>query len=188
MVEWSNQKFVGPGLQVYGLATPLHFIAQVQDLNLPHILRIVRMTSIHWPHQHFELLSFLVHPNNAHFITCRQEQTVKADQNENLQTRSYRSMGWLRPCLKVTVTVEEAVSRFSSLAHFVDNNYASLFAMELKKLLINSKIVAFQITWDQAQFSFRFVNKPLAVAVRDNVWEPLKLGLTSGYFSNEKVS
>ena len=55
-------------------------------------------------------------------------------------------MGWLRPCLKVTVTVEEAVSRFSSLAHFVDNNYASLFAMELKKLLINSKIVAFQIT------------------------------------------
>ena len=97
-------------------------------------------------------------------------------------------MGWLRPCLKVTVTVEEAVSRFSSLAHFVDANYASLFAMELKKLLINSKIVAFQITWDQAQFSFRFVNKPLAVAVRDNVWEPLKLGLTSGYFSNEKVS
>ena len=22
------------------------------------------MTSLHWPHQHFELLSFLAHPNN----------------------------------------------------------------------------------------------------------------------------
>ena len=48
-----------------------------------------------------------------------------------------------------------------------------------------------KVTWDQDQFSFRFVitfrrarrneNKILAVAVRENVWEPLKLGLISGY-------
>ena len=46
------------------------------------------------------------------------------------------------------------------------------------------------LTWDQALFSFRFVNnipagmakrtEILAVAVRENVWEPLKLGLISG--------
>ena len=45
------------------------------------------------------------------------------------------------------------------------------------------------ITWDQAQFSFRFANnilagkakqKFVAVAVRENVWEPLKLCLISG--------
>ena len=55
-------------------------------------------------------------------------------------------MGWLRPYLKVTVTVavKEAVSRFSSLAHFVDANYASLFAMELKKLLVNGKLQLFK--------------------------------------------
>ena len=44
-----------------------------------------------------------------------------------------------------------------------------------------------QVTWDQALFSFRFENyipagkaKISAVAVRENVWEPLKLGLISG--------
>ena len=36
------------------------------------------------------------------------------------------------------------------------------------------------LTWDQAQFSFRFVNN-IPVAVRENVWEPLKFGLISGY-------
>ena len=48
------------------------------------------------------------------------------------------------------------------------------------------------LTWDQAQFSFRFINNVpagkakrkespiLAVAVRENEWEPLKLGLGSG--------
>ena len=36
------------------------------------------------------------------------------------------------------------------------------------------------LTWDQAQFSFRFVNN-IPVAVREDVWEPLKLGLISGY-------
>ena len=52
---------------------------------------------------------------------------------------------------------------------------------------------AFGLTWDQALFSFRFENyipvgkakrkeRPIsAVAVRENVWEPLKLGLISGY-------
>ena len=49
------------------------------------------------------------------------------------------------------------------------------------------------LTWDQAQFSFCLVNnipagkakwKPsLAVALRDNVWEPLKLGLISADLS-----
>ena len=44
-----------------------------------------------------------------------------------------------------------------------------------------------QVTWDQALFSFRFENyipagkaKISAVAVRENVLEPLKLGLISG--------
>ena len=44
-----------------------------------------------------------------------------------------------------------------------------------------------QVTWDQALFSFRFENyipagkaKISAVAVRENVWEPLKLGRISG--------
>ena len=46
------------------------------------------------------------------------------------------------------------------------------------------------LTWDQAQFLFSFVNnipagkakrKPsLVVAIRENVWEPLKFGLISG--------
>ena len=42
--------------------------------------------------------------------------------------------------------------------------------------LINNEdeIYTFWITWDQAQFSFRFEN------IRENVWEPLKLGLISG--------
>ena len=37
------------------------------------------------------------------------------------------------------------------------------------------------LTWDQALFSFRFENYILAVAIRENVWELLKLGLISGY-------
>ena len=41
------------------------------------------------------------------------------------------------------------------------------------------------VTWDQALFSFRFENYMPAgkakVAVRENVWEALKLGLISGY-------
>ena len=48
---------------------------------------------------------------------------------------------------------------------------------------------SFDVTWDQAQFLFHFVNnipvgkakRVVAVAVRENVWEPLKLGLISGY-------
>ena len=63
------------------------------------------------------------------------------------------------------------MSRFPNLAHFVDANYASLFPTELKKLLVNGKTAVFQITCDQAQFSFRFVNKLLAVAVRKNMYE-----------------
>ena len=48
------------------------------------------------------------------------------------------------------------------------------------------------VTWDQALFSFRFENyipagkakrkqTNFSSAVRENVWEPLKLGLISGY-------
>ena len=32
-----------------------------------------------------------------------------------------------------------------------------------------------RLTWDQALFSFRFENYIPEVAVRENVWEPLKL-------------
>ena len=49
------------------------------------------------------------------------------------------------------------------------------------------------LTWDQAPFSCRFVNnipagkaKLLAVGDRQNVWEPLKLGLISGYSLRSK--
>ena len=38
-------------------------------LSFPHILKNAHVTSTHWPHQHFELLSFLAHPNNALFNT-----------------------------------------------------------------------------------------------------------------------
>ena len=38
-------------------------------LSFPHILKFARMTSTHWPHQHFELLSLLPHPSNALFST-----------------------------------------------------------------------------------------------------------------------
>ena len=45
------------------------------------------------------------------------------------------------------------------------------------------------LTWDQAVFSFRFENYIPAVAVRDNVWESLKLGLISGYeFLNTNIT
>ena len=51
------------------------------------------------------------------------------------------------------------------------------------------------VTWDQALFSFRFENyipegkaKPIsAVAVRENVWEPLKLGLISGNYDRNRI-
>ena len=36
-------------------------------LSFPIILEIAHMTSTQWPHQHFELLSFLAHPNNAYY-------------------------------------------------------------------------------------------------------------------------
>ena len=47
--------------------------------------------------------------------------------------------------------------------------------------ILHNPCFSFLLTWDQAQFSFRFVNNILAgkaVAVRENVWEPraLKLG------------
>ena len=47
------------------------------------------------------------------------------------------------------------------------------------------------VTWDQARFSFRFENyiragKAIFLAVRENAWEPLKLGLISGYKRNHK--
>ena len=37
-----------------------------------------------------------------------------------------------------------------------------------------------RLTWDQAVFSFRFENYIPAVAVRENAWEQLKLGLILG--------
>ena len=56
-----------------------------------------------------------------------------------------------------------------------------------------STATTLDLNWDQALFSFRFENyipegkvkqvsgPILAVAIRENVWEPLKLGLISGY-------
>ena len=55
-----------------------------------------------------------------------------------------------------------------------------------KKLRLRFVLLTFfSVTWDQALFSFRFENyipAGKAKAVRENVWEPLKLGLISGYF------
>ena len=54
---------------------------------------------------------------------------------------------------------------------------------------------ALRLTWDQAVFSFRFENnipvgkaKRKAVAVRENVWEPLKLGLISRYLEGQLLT
>ena len=41
---------------------------------------------------------------------------------------------------------------------------------------VNMILVAEWLTWDQALFSFRFEKY-----ITENVWEPLKLGLISGY-------
>ena len=62
-------------------------------LSFPHILKTACMTSTHWPHQHFHLLSFLAHPNNAQIIT-----SGKVIKPKILLTRAYRSMGWLNRC------------------------------------------------------------------------------------------
>ena len=48
--------------------------------------------SMHWPYHHIELMSLLVHPNNAHFIT-RGRVILKT---KNLYAHAYQSMGWLR--------------------------------------------------------------------------------------------
>ena len=64
--------------------------------------------------------------------------------------------------------------------------------MSGQKTLMNGINPQHVITWDQALFSFRFVNNiPAgmakrkensisAVAIRENVWDSLKLGLISG--------
>ena len=46
-------------------------------LSFPHILKIACVTSTHWPHQHFELLSFLVYPNNAQFYFVTSGSVIK---------------------------------------------------------------------------------------------------------------
>ena len=38
-------------------------------ISFAHVLKIARMASTHWPHQHFVLFSFLPLPNNTSFIT-----------------------------------------------------------------------------------------------------------------------
>ena len=43
-------------------------------------------------------------------------------------------------------------------------------------------LTTIKLTWDQAQFSFRFVITFRRVKAKRNVWEPLKLGLISGYY------
>ena len=61
-----------------------------------------------------------------------------------------------------------------------------------QRIPFNDFIADTSLTWDQAQFLFSFVNnipagkakrKPsLAVAIRENVWEPLKFRLISGQY------
>ena len=52
-------------------------------LSFPHILKNAHVTSTHWPHQHFELLSFLAHPNNALFNTSG--RVIKSAQGISIQ-------------------------------------------------------------------------------------------------------
>ena len=52
-------------------------------LSFPHILKNAHVTSTHRPHQHFELLSFLAHPNNALFNTSG--RVIKSAQGISIQ-------------------------------------------------------------------------------------------------------
>ena len=62
------------------------------------------------------------------------------------------------------------------IMEFLTHASETLCWKSLTLSLINNEdeIYTFWITWDQALFSFCFEN------VRENVWEPLKLGLISG--------
>ena len=63
-------------------------------LSFPHILKNAHVSSTHRPHQHFELLSFLAHPNNALF------KLIQAVEWSNQPRESaFRSLGWLPPWL-----------------------------------------------------------------------------------------
>ena len=64
-------------------------ICRPRWLSFPPILTTVRMTSTHWPHQHFDLLSCLTYPT-AHSLLQQVELS-----NQNLQARAYWSIGWL---------------------------------------------------------------------------------------------
>ena len=52
------------GVQIWSEIIPIRGVASFSTsskpgwLSLPHILKIARMTSPHWPHQHFELKAF----------------------------------------------------------------------------------------------------------------------------------
>ena len=65
-------------------------------LSFSRILKIARMTSTHWPHQHFELLSFYLIPTTYNLL-----QAVEWS-NQKFVAPSYRSLGWLHPCQQIT--------------------------------------------------------------------------------------
>ena len=62
-------------------------------LSFPHILKTARMTSTHWPRQHFWALKLFSSPQQR-IIYCKRQ----SDQTKDLYARTYRSMAWLRPC------------------------------------------------------------------------------------------
>ena len=66
--RWLVFKEVNINLKTRGIAS-FSISCRPGWLSFPHILRIARITSTHWLHQHFELWSFLTHPKNAQFIT-----------------------------------------------------------------------------------------------------------------------
>ena len=53
---------------------------------------------------------------------------------------------------------------------------------------ITNWAISVTLTWDQALFSFRFENNGGQGEMKiENVWEPLKLGLISGYFNSHPL-
>ena len=78
-------------------------------LSFPHILKIARMTSTHWPHQHFELLSFLAQARQHVIYYKRWRDQTKTFVGLDLQVY------WLaQPLLSHTYCVSNSYKEYSS--------------------------------------------------------------------------
>ena len=62
-----RSRWVARGI-FYSTLERTSFSSSSGRLSFPHILKIARMTSMHWPHLHFELLRFLVYPTTHNLL------------------------------------------------------------------------------------------------------------------------